>query len=898
MNETPNYKEYNDWNKKDAHVVVPEGYTSIAEGAFEDARDYEKKVLESVSLPDGLLRLNYNSFDYVEKIRELSLPDTIEIIHSYAIFVPGHNALYELPNLSDDQQKNTKLIIDRIPRNLKKIGDSALCGTTLKGKLYIGKDLQMIGDNSLPFRYLFDQSLGASELLVVDPKNLFFTAENGALYSKDKTILYKVFPYYQEKEFHIPSTVKEIKATCFTFIDTLETVIADGVIDNLGEDIIHGCRNFKTFKFHDDQRRFNFTYRFPNYPSYVFIERSQEKCIQLPDEIEEIPKWIVRNRKYLKLPTQLRTISEEFYCNQSLRSYTIPKGIKVIGKKAFYGNSLESIDIPEGVEQIGIEAFANNLIENIRLPKSAKIVSKDIVGKNIRTFTMYDSTKCNISEQGGRNFLGKKKYSGYTVIILSSVNDEEKFRVFIPLTNEGNEIIRKLAELYVPGKDYDFEKADALFNEMKYSKIPYAYTRLYDDDIEKREFFAAYLARHYDEFVKYVVDEGTVEDLITAKKYGVTKEKVLAESIAYAKYKKRTDIVDYLKKELSISEENSELVGFVKIDKQDFLISDEPIEQDTFSYGWPRFRGPQREAIKLVNYLKDKQIRYQLNKGDNQDLIDVLIKGRYFSLYKMFPTLKAICLEETRHSWILRYSESGYNTITGVKSGHGDAFDPCDYTDILGDFVRFDDYWNEDRCTYKFPKAFKELWLNHDYVYEINGEYYKKADAFDNRNDSFDEFNHMEETVMTIDDTQESIPKDYVKLDIYNMPEYTRYVISKNVTNIERQPWVGYLFEMPDGFLQTRKQLSGEGLFDHVNYYWNPTLKDFAYLYLFQKSKSLLKVVEKHIPYPCEPFAKALIEVAKQENDPKINAKVKLFVKQNRDEISDETYRSLSSYPY
>ncbi len=138
--------------------------------------------------------------------------------------------------------------------------------------------------------------------------NPYFKTINGALYSKDGTLLIKC-PSEKEGSFTVPSSVKKIAHSAFKDCTKLTKVtIPDSVT--------------------------------------VMDERTFKNCSML---------------KQIRLSRYLTSIpSEAFSGCSSLTNITIPSSVSSIRSKAFYNcQSLRSIAIPDSVSKVGSSCFAN-----------------------------------------------------------------------------------------------------------------------------------------------------------------------------------------------------------------------------------------------------------------------------------------------------------------------------------------------------------------------------------------------------------------------------------------------------------------------------------------------------------------------------------------------------------
>ncbi|MBQ8825184.1 MAG: leucine-rich repeat protein, partial [Ruminococcus sp.] len=108
----------------------------------------------------------------------------------------------------------------------------------------------------------------------------------------------------------------------------------------------------------------------------AFNETRLLKSIQVPDNVEDIGKWVFANTdlEYATLGNNITSIKEYTFSGcRKLKEITIPDTITEIGKDAFYYcDKLSSINIPQNLKQIGENAFKMSGIESITISSETK----------------------------------------------------------------------------------------------------------------------------------------------------------------------------------------------------------------------------------------------------------------------------------------------------------------------------------------------------------------------------------------------------------------------------------------------------------------------------------------------------------------------------------------------
>jgi len=156
--------------------------------------------------------------------------------------------------------------------------------------------------------------------------NNSYIANNGVLYSKDKTSLHTYPTGKTDVSFTIPNSVTSIGHHAFYNSGLASVTIPNGVT-SIGEYAFYNCTNLT-----------NIT----------------------------IPNGVTNIREYA------------FYNCTNLTDITIPSGVTNIGEYAFYNcTNLTSITIPDGVTSIGVGAFEDcTSLINITIPPSVIIIGE------------------------------------------------------------------------------------------------------------------------------------------------------------------------------------------------------------------------------------------------------------------------------------------------------------------------------------------------------------------------------------------------------------------------------------------------------------------------------------------------------------------------------------------
>ncbi len=227
---------------------LPEGLKLIDDGAFSNST-----LLESVYLPTTLETLGAGAFDNCENLYEIELPASLKDIQWWCfrdcssleeISVP-----YGVPEIGIDVFNDcSSLKSVKLPESITKIDMRAFYGCKSLVDITIPDSVTTIGMyafdycsslesiniprnvNSLYTEFVHTNSL---KEIVVDEENEYYcSTEDGVLFNKDKTILYRYPSGKTETEYIVPDGVSTIYEGAFFETGELRNVtILDNVTD-------------------------------------------------------------------------------------------------------------------------------------------------------------------------------------------------------------------------------------------------------------------------------------------------------------------------------------------------------------------------------------------------------------------------------------------------------------------------------------------------------------------------------------------------------------------------------------------------------------------------------------------------------------------------------------------
>ena len=336
------------------NVVVPEGYDYV-----DGFKDFENL---SITLPQSLRFISSYAF-YESTVKSINFPNGLEAI-GFGAFM---NVNFE----------NTDITL---PDSLKYLGSFAFDDTNITS-LNIGAKtsvqdidnmcwgVDIVGDDSI--KYYDNPALGKCknlESITVDENNKYYKSENGILYSKDMTRLYK-FPSAKICEnFTVPKSV-----------DTVATYAFDSTrFDSLT--ILPSVKRIRARAFED--------------ATLNTVDFADECNIKLIDVYTFTGATISK----LVIPSSVDTVDAYAFENATVDSISFAPDskCKTFDDYAFLGSNIKSIVIPKSIEKINISAFSKSTVNKVTFENGSKVkVLSDGTFGNCKNLESVDFGKNN-----------------------------------------------------------------------------------------------------------------------------------------------------------------------------------------------------------------------------------------------------------------------------------------------------------------------------------------------------------------------------------------------------------------------------------------------------------------------------------------------------------------------
>ncbi len=436
-----------------ADVVVPDGVTSIGNGAF-DCCDR----LKSVTLPNGLKSIKSVAFQWCKNLERINIPQGVQSI--------WFDAFLHCRNLTSIT----------IPNSVKSVYSNAFNGCTGLKTIYCQSAQKPKGwyDDWLGnctaevvwgYKSAIEQKSAASEkpkTVYVDEKVPFqrqrekaaksasahpeFLIDNGVLleYSgEDENVIIPdgvtsigkaafVWGIDTLKSVSIPKSVTSISDGAFDFCTALQSIKIPAGVIFIGEGAFDGCDGLQTIYCETAQKPVGWdkdwlgNCKAKVVWGYTDTKKDEPKELFAKLTIEEgvLTKY-EGDATNVVIPNDVRVIgAHAFQKCTTLKSITIPAGVKSIGNYAFCDcKGLADITIPSGVTAINEGTFSTcESLKSVTLSNSVTSIGKD-------AFFLCGSLE-NISITDNVNSIGSKAFYGCgglkSITIPSSVGTIEE----------------------------------------------------------------------------------------------------------------------------------------------------------------------------------------------------------------------------------------------------------------------------------------------------------------------------------------------------------------------------------------------------------------------------------------------------------------------------------------
>ena len=427
-------------NETITSVTMPDSVTTIGQRAF-----YDCKALKQLTLPENLTDIGAYAFSGCTALQNVTLPGKLATIAERAfdytaltaIHIPasvtmiGQRALsqnYDLLKITVDETNNVYCAEDNVLYNKEKT-KLIRAGSGLSGDWSIPFGVKTVEAMAFWNCWTLEtlripatvQSIGQIDMLggcceklstiVVDAANPVYASLDGALCSKDGTVLYYLpenigtytvpdsvtriangaiqFTTSRQEGLNLtlPESLSMIEDGNFSFIHGVFTFLnpnlkigSDWFMDCNAEKVVirgyagstaQALAEEKNFAFEDLTISAQFQYTVDDTGATVTGYTGQGGTVEIPSVLGGKPVVAIGNNAFQMPNLEIRT---------DITAVILPEGLQSIGRSAFWGCAgIASIEIPDSVTEIGWAAFETcENLTSVTLPKNLTQISDNL----------------------------------------------------------------------------------------------------------------------------------------------------------------------------------------------------------------------------------------------------------------------------------------------------------------------------------------------------------------------------------------------------------------------------------------------------------------------------------------------------------------------------------------
>ena len=366
-------------------LVFPATCKSIGASAF-----YDNYLLEEVTFNEGLESIGNSAFSYCTKIKEVTLPQSLTTLGTYAFAGIDSLKTFIFPAVFTN-------VPEGILYNCKNIEKVTLAeGTTQIGNDAFNKcqKLATINLDGQPLTAIGNSAFYNTAITKVSlPESL--TSLGNSVFSNCKLL----------ETANIPTTITTVPDYTFSNCPKLVNVTLHDGITSIGYYAFSGCESLTLTALPSDLTSIS-SYAFQNTKAinvsltlpetvttlgYEAFYGSGITGIVITKPINNFDNYVFYNCTNLtnvSLPKTMTVLPEgTFYTTTSLKTITLPDSLKEIGYSAFYGSGLESVILPLKLQAIGSYAFYSTQLSEIKVPKNVASVGSSFAAncKQLKT---------------------------------------------------------------------------------------------------------------------------------------------------------------------------------------------------------------------------------------------------------------------------------------------------------------------------------------------------------------------------------------------------------------------------------------------------------------------------------------------------------------------------------
>lgn len=308
---------------KEDNVIIPVRVKTIDCSVFKDFKDAAEIVI-----PETVKYIGKQAF----------MNCTADISGGEGITYVANNAFFGSKWVEDNKDKflvigkgcMVNYVIENdavyIPNGVRQISGVDFKDLDKKITLHISKDVRKISDI---------EQIGYVRAIKVDKDNEMLSAEDGVLYNKNRTMIYRYPVYKTNKRFYAETKLEAVGDKAFYGCDIEVAELYNGV-KTIGNMAFYECANLEQIELPDSLIKLG---------NKAFYGCEELSSVALSDEVTVIPYSAFSGCENLEefiCSESLTTIcSKAFYGCENLKTFTLPKTLKKVIYDSFEGSRAE-----------------------------------------------------------------------------------------------------------------------------------------------------------------------------------------------------------------------------------------------------------------------------------------------------------------------------------------------------------------------------------------------------------------------------------------------------------------------------------------------------------------------------------------------------------------------------